>query len=96
MGSWYDYLKRLKKPDYIVIEPHRCFSGKPTDKIKVTLQYRNKPNKVLILSEVCMSLRGLLAIVEKGEKWGDWGGACKVGDVLYVSDDESEEKVEFT
>jgi hypothetical protein len=80
MGSWYDYLKGLPKPDYVTIRPHE-------DGLEVSLQYKNETKRIILKedAEVSFYLRGLNVSVSKGEKWGDWGGACKVGDVVYVS-----------
>lgn len=99
MGSWYDNLKRLQKPNYITVKPTR------DGKLEVLLQY-NSPkltNKTIIIDEeVGISLGGLNVDVSKGERWGDWGGPIKCGDVIYVTKHRkvkipfTSEKVEFT
>jgi hypothetical protein len=99
MGSWYENLKRMKKPDWVVIKPE----GK--GKLRVRLQYNNPKlgtKEIIIDEEVSFCLKGINVNVERGERWGDWGGAIKVGNVIYVSKrdkllkDTKPVKVEFT
>ena len=83
MGSWIDNLKKMRKPEHITIEP---VNGK---QLRITLQYCSKKKgiytKVIYINEnVTINLRELDAIVSKGERWGDWGGAIKCGDVIYI------------
>jgi len=106
MGSWYDFLKRVKKPDYITIKPaglypHNLGKNHP-QRLWVVFHYRDLSilPKTFIVDEVSLSLRGLGADVSTGEKWGDWGGAIKVGDVIWIRKTEKgrveKEKVTFT
>lgn len=82
MGSWYDNLKPIRKPDYITIRPTY------NRKLEIRLQY-NSPrlhNKTIIIDEeVGLSLKDVDVNVSKGERWGDWGGPIKCGDVIYVT-----------
>ena len=80
MGSWYDYLKKIRKPDYITIR--RGEKG-----VIVILQYHTKHGigqKILELEEVSIHTKDLECLVQKGERWGDWGGAIKTGDIITV------------
>lgn len=112
MGAWYDYLEKLPTPDHITITPEikHDKKGNVNDvKLKVTLQYNKRKQRIkqviYYLDEFSMPLYGVKSKlnVEKGEKWGDWGGPIKVGDVLYVYKERKfnpknlpPEKVEFT
>jgi hypothetical protein len=103
MGSWYENLVGIRKPDWITIEPYTNIDGDVV--LLVRLQY-NKPHlhtkEIMIDEQVSFNLQGLNASVKKGERWGDWGGPCKCGDVIYVSKKEKRpidnrpEKVKFT
>jgi len=82
MGSWYDNLKRLRKPDYIIVRPTH------DGKLEVTLQY-NSPKlhneTVIIDEEVSVRLKDIDVDVSRGERWGDWGGPIKCGDVISIT-----------
>ena len=100
MGSWYDNLKPMRKPNYITIRPNS------DGKLEVTFQYKNPKlhTKTLVIDEeVSIHIENRDAVVEKGERWGDWGGAIKCGDVISVHFPETKlkikskpEKVNFT
>jgi hypothetical protein len=83
MGSWYDNMKTIRKPDYVTIR--RGEKG-----LEVVFQYHSGNRlvgigqKVLELEEVCIRTKDLNCFVQQGEKWGDWGGPIKTGDVLSI------------
>lgn len=90
MGSWYDNMKGMRKPDYIRIEP------RSDGKLDVTFQYNNPKlvtKTIVIDEEVSIHLESRDVIVEKGERWGDWGGAIKCGDVISVHFPETKLKI---
>jgi hypothetical protein len=82
MGSWYDYLKKLPKPKGIAIKPNDSRLG-----LKVTLHYDKEDIEILI-DEILLDLIGVGLDVERGELWGDWGGAVKIGDIIYIHKSE--------
>lgn len=100
MGSWYDNMKGMRKPYYMVIRP------RSDGKLEVVFQYRSPKlhsKTIVIDEEVCVHIENRDAIVEKGERWGDWGGAIKCGDVIAIRFPEIKlktkskpEKVKFT
>lgn len=87
MGSWYDYLKKISKPKSIVIKPFGS-------RLKIILHYGNiKKDKEIIIDEILLDLIGVGLDVEKGELWGDWGGAIKIGDIIYIHKSENLRKL---
>jgi hypothetical protein len=97
MGSWYENMKRMKKPDYIVIK--RGDKG-----LQISLQYKNVQKFMKIDEEVSIHLKGLNVVVEKGERWGDWGGPINCGSIITIGPEKklqklkerSPERVKFT
>lgn len=90
MGSWYDNMKRMRKPDYIRIEP------RSDGKLDVIFQYNNpklKTRTIVIDEAVSVHIENRDAVVEKGERWGDWGGAIKCGDVISIHFPETKLKL---
>ena len=83
MGSWIDNLKKMRKPEHITIEPANGHL------LRVTLQYFSKKKgiytRVIYINEnVSIDLKELNALVSKGERWGDWGGPVKCGDIIHI------------
>jgi hypothetical protein len=88
MGSWYEDLKKLPKPRGIIIRPFGS-------KLKVILHYdgNRKDREIIIDNAVLLDLIGVGLDVEKGELWGDWGGADKGGDIIYIHKPEPRGKL---
>lgn len=96
MGSWYENLKVLPKPNSITIVPHGT-------KTKVILHYRGaiKDKELIIDEEIYIDLDRANLEIESGEKWGDWGGPILCGSVLSIhkpnnKKDLSKVKVSYT
>jgi hypothetical protein len=90
MGSWYDNMKGMRKPNYIRIK------SRPDGKLEVRFQYNNpvlKTKTIVIDEEVSIHIENRDAVVEKGERWGDWGGAIKCGDVISIHFPETKLKI---
>jgi hypothetical protein len=92
MGSWYDNMKGMRRPNYIKIKP------RSDGKLDVTFQYNNsKPitKTIVIDEEVSVHIENRDVIVEKGERWGDWGGAIKCGNVISIRFPETKLKTKL-
>jgi hypothetical protein len=93
MGSWYENLKGLRKPHWITIEAITDRKGNVV--LRVILQYGPKARnrEIIIDDEVSFCLKGLNVRVAKGERWGDWGGPAKCGDVIMVGKKDVEKRL---